>query len=184
MSSMPPPPPPTPPPPPSAPPPGYIPYGTGAPAVSNFATFGARLGAYLIDAIVLAIFEVPAIIAILAGPREIRVCTINNEVSLCNVPTGSTIALSVGLGFIALLVWTVLYCKKVSTGQSWGQKVAGVRIVDAQTGTSISAGKVFVRQICRIFSQWICFLGYLWMLWDSRKQTWHDKMIGTVVVKA
>ena len=27
-----------------------------------------------------------------------------------------------------------------------------------------------------------CFLGYFWMLWDSEKQTWHDKMAITVVV--
>ncbi|MFM8387932.1 MAG: RDD family protein, partial [Actinomycetota bacterium] len=24
-------------------------------------------------------------------------------------------------------------------------------------------------------------LGYLWMLWDSEKQTWHDKMVSSVV---
>ena len=26
------------------------------------------------------------------------------------------------------------------------------------------------------------FLGYFWMLWDREKQTWHDKMAGSVVV--
>ncbi len=27
-------------------------------------------------------------------------------------------------------------------------------------------------------------LGYLWMLWDDDKQTWHDKMVRSIVVKA
>ena len=27
-------------------------------------------------------------------------------------------------------------------------------------------------------------LGYLWALWDNRKQTWHDKVVSTVVVRA
>jgi uncharacterized RDD family membrane protein YckC len=28
----------------------------------------------------------------------------------------------------------------------------------------------------------VCLLGYLWMLWDKEKQTWHDKLATTVVV--
>ena len=29
----------------------------------------------------------------------------------------------------------------------------------------------------------ICYLGYLWMLWDGKNQTWHDKVAGTFVVR-
>jgi hypothetical protein len=29
----------------------------------------------------------------------------------------------------------------------------------------------------------ICGLGYLWALWDKQRQTWHDKVISSVVVK-
>jgi uncharacterized RDD family membrane protein YckC len=28
------------------------------------------------------------------------------------------------------------------------------------------------------------YLGLLWVLWDPQKQGWHDKMAGTVVVRA
>jgi uncharacterized RDD family membrane protein YckC len=27
-----------------------------------------------------------------------------------------------------------------------------------------------------------CFLGYLWMLWDDKNQTWHDKVVNSVVI--
>ena len=93
-----------------------------------------------------------------------------------------------GLGVLlyiaGLIAFVVLYCKKVSEGQSWGQKAAGVRIVDAATGDRLSAGRVFLRQICRVVSGFLCGLGYLWMLWDGKKQTWHDKIVGTVVLTA
>jgi uncharacterized RDD family membrane protein YckC len=32
-------------------------------------------------------------------------------------------------------------------------------------------------------SGYVCLLGYLWMLWDDKKQTWHDKMVGSNVVR-
>jgi hypothetical protein len=30
----------------------------------------------------------------------------------------------------------------------------------------------------------VCLLGYLWALWDERKQTWHDKVVNSIVVRA
>lgn len=164
-------------------PPGYTPY-VAAQAAPDYASFGARFGAYLIDAIVQLVFTVPAIIAFFAVPTEIEFCTVNDEPALCEVPTGAGWAIIVALAAAGTIAFWVIYCKKVANGQSWGQKTTGVRIVDVRTGTSISAGRVFGRQICRIFSQFFCFLGYFWMLWDKQKQTWHDKMINTVVVKA
>jgi uncharacterized RDD family membrane protein YckC len=35
-----------------------------------------------------------------------------------------------------------------------------------------------------LVSGWVFYLGYLWMLWDSEKQTWHDKMVSSVVIRA
>ena len=40
------------------------------------------------------------------------------------------------------------------------------------------------RYLVRLVSTFVCGLGYLWMLWDSKKQTWHDKVITTIMVKA
>lgn len=180
MSSMPPPPPP----PPSwgQQPPGYPAYSPGP--ATNYAGFGARLGAVIIDGIIGALFSLPAILVLFAGPKTIGTCTINGEESLCRVPTGATILLAVALGFGLGIGYLVIYCRKVAAGQSWGHKATGIRIVDANTGGSISAGKVFGRQLARIVSGFVCYLGYLWMLWDPRKQTWHDKIVSTVVVRA
>ncbi len=138
----------------------------------------------IIDGLVGLLFSIPAVIAFLAGPREVRICTINDEERLCNLPTGPTIAFGVLLATIGGIAFAVIYCRKVSRGQSWGHKATGIRIVDQNTGQSISAWRVFGRQFARILSGAVCYLGYLWMLWDSRKQTWHDKIVGTVVVRS
>ncbi|MEC8486226.1 MAG: RDD family protein, partial [Actinomycetota bacterium] len=34
-----------------------------------------------------------------------------------------------------------------------------------------------------VISGQILYLGYLWMIWDKDRQTWHDKVAGTIVVK-
>lgn len=181
MSSMPPPPPPPPPPSWGQQPPGFPAYSAGPSA--NYAGFAARLGAVIVDGIVGAIFSLPAILLLFAGPKSTGTCTVDGESTLCRVPSLGTVLLTLVLGFTLTIVYVVVYCRKVAAGQSWGHKAMGIRIVDANTGASISAGRVFGRQLSRIVSGFICYLGYLWMLWDGRKQTWHDKIVGTVVVR-
>ena len=52
------------------------------------------------------------------------------------------------------------------------------------TGEPIGIGKALGRQLFASFiSGQIFSLGYLWMLWDDKKQTWHDKIVGSVVIK-
>ena len=40
-----------------------------------------------------------------------------------------------------------------------------------------------VRGLAAAFSVIVLFLGFLWMIWDREKQTWHDKISGTVVIR-
>ena len=47
---------------------------------------------------------------------------------------------------------------------------------------SLGYGRAFLRLIGRYISGFVCYLGYLWMLWDKEKQCWHDKMANDVVV--
>jgi uncharacterized RDD family membrane protein YckC len=60
-----------------------------------------------------------------------------------------------------------------------------VKVLDKATNQPIGFGRALGRTLfAQIISSAICYLGYLWMLWDKDKQTWHDKIVGTVVVKA
>jgi uncharacterized RDD family membrane protein YckC len=56
--------------------------------------------------------------------------------------------------------------------------------VDFDTGGPIGYGRAFIRYIGRLVSAIVIYLGYFWMLWDSEKQTWHDKFASDVVVPA
>lgn len=44
------------------------------------------------------------------------------------------------------------------------------------------AGPAVARYLIAIVGALAFYLGYLWMLWDEKKQTWHDKAANTVVV--
>ncbi len=182
-------PPPPPPPPPGSippPPPGFQPYPTSAYSdTPQLAGIGARLGGYIIDGLVSLVFFIPAIIAIFAGPTEIDFCTVDGEEGLCEVPTAGTIGIAVILGLAGLVAFLVLFSKMAGKGQSWGMKATGTRLVDAQTGAPIGTGRALGRYLFAYFiSSNICMLGYLWALWDGKKQTWHDKVVKSIMVKA
>jgi uncharacterized RDD family membrane protein YckC len=68
------------------------------------------------------------------------------------------------------------------SGQTLGKKACGIRVIDLRVGGPIGPGRAFIRWIGRFVSLFVFGLGYLWMLWDKEKQTWHDKMATAVVV--
>jgi uncharacterized RDD family membrane protein YckC len=203
MSDFPPPPPPSgfpPPPPPgpfgAPPPPGYTTtYGTPATLPTQYAGIGARLGALLLDGLLVGMLFIPAIVVIANGPTKITTCsiddqgnvTIGEEINgICEVPTVGTIAAAVLLGLVALAGGVLYHTFMVGgTGQTLGRKATGVRVVDATTGAPIGNGRALGRYLFAVFvSSNVCVLGYLWALWDQRKQTWHDKVVSSVVVRA
>jgi uncharacterized RDD family membrane protein YckC len=67
-------------------------------------------------------------------------------------------------------------------GQTAGKRLIGIRVIDLARGGPIGYGRAFVRTIGRALSSLIFALGYLWALWDREKQTWHDKLAGSIVV--
>jgi uncharacterized RDD family membrane protein YckC len=149
---------------PPPPPPPSFPAGSPADgfAGSTSASFGSRFLAFFIDGLVQSVFTIPGYILIAAD-------------------AGALGSLLVLVGIVAFIV---LYCKKVSAGQSWGQKIARVRVIDINTRANLTPGRVFLRQLSKIISGFLCYLGFFWMLWDKNQQTWHDKIVDTAVVNA
>ncbi len=91
------------------------------------------------------------------------------------------------LGFILLVVgfawfiWNMVF-KDGKTGVSLGRQVLGIQLVNADTGQPVGAGKAFLRQIAHILDTISCLVGYLFPLWDSRRQTFADKICNTLVI--
>ena len=65
-----------------------------------------------------------------------------------------------------------------------GKIAIGARIVDAETGEKPSTGQLIARYFGYYVSAIPLFIGMVWVAFDPRKQGWHDKLAGTVVVRA
>jgi uncharacterized RDD family membrane protein YckC len=58
-----------------------------------------------------------------------------------------------------------------------------LRVVDAATGGVPPWPRLVLRYLGYLVSAIPLGLGYLWMIRDDRRQCWHDKMGGTLVVR-
>ena len=69
-----------------------------------------------------------------------------------------------------------------TTGYTIGRGVAGCKLVKESTGETIGMGMAFVRDIAHIVDSIICYVGWLFPLWDNKRQTIADKIMSTVVL--
>jgi uncharacterized RDD family membrane protein YckC len=168
------PPPPPPPPgysPPPPPPPPQIPSGYQAAPMayatpSAYGGFWIRVVAYIIDAIILGIIG-----AILSVPLAVNY----SDPSSTAYRTSNAIDLILSAVYFVGL-WTYM-------GSSLGQRIFRMRVVDATTGAPVTLGKAVLRWLGLLLSFFVCFIGVIWVAFDSRKQGWMDKIAGTVVVQ-
>lgn len=132
---------------------------------TDYAHWGLRAGATLIDFGPIVVLPVIGGIISAVGPDTL----------------GLFIA---GLGYLAGFGWTVYnrWIRMGTTGQSLGKKILKIKLVRESDGQPIGPLMAFVRDLCHNLDGWICGLGYLWPLWDEKKQTFADKILGTVVI--
>jgi uncharacterized RDD family membrane protein YckC len=89
------------------------------------------------------------------------------------------LALSVILA-IAYWVWNWGY-REGTTGSTIGKSLLKFKVVSEKTWRPIGFGMSIVRQFAHIVDGF-CYLGYLWPLWDAKRQTFADKIMSTVCV--
>lgn len=166
--------------------PPYGAYGAGIPAYMEYAGWWMRLGAFLIDGLILGI---PTRIVIYALrnrlPTEIDTCTVDGRRGLCEELTSRSFAIVVFVAISILVLEAIFYYGYLEgrLGQTLGKRVVGIRVIDADTAQFIGMGRGIGRYFARLLSWLPCGLGYLWPLWDDRKQTFHDKIVRSVVVR-
>jgi uncharacterized RDD family membrane protein YckC len=95
---------------------------------------------------------------------------------------------SVGVATFALtlvLVWALYNAWLAgTTGQSYGKRLAGTRLVRADNGQLLGGWLAIGRHLLHILDALPCYLGYLWPLWDEKRQTFADKIVRSQVVHA
>ncbi|WP_326847364.1 RDD family protein [Streptomyces kaniharaensis] len=83
---------------------------------------------------------------------------------------------------VALAFWFYNRCILGGQGQSFGKRVMGIKLVSEETGRPIGTLMTFARDLCHILDSLACYIGWLFPLWDAKRQTFADKIVRTVVV--
>lgn len=73
--------------------------------------------------------------------------------------------------------------QRAHLGYDVGDRIIGQRLVREATNQPMGSGwSVFGRAIAHLLDALPCYVGFLWPLWDAKKQTFADKIVSTVVV--
>ena len=139
--------------------------------------FWARFLAFIVDSIWASII-VGLIVGAIYGPQTLDVQTATVE-ELQRMMTDAVPQL--GLQIVLVGVAFVLFWMFRSATP--GKMIVSAIIVDAETLKAPSTGQLIARYLSYYLSIVLFGLGFLWIAFDPRKQGWHDKIAGTVVVK-
>lgn len=154
------------------------------------ADFGQRALALIIDIAITLVGLIPMVIgAILIAAGTSSATRTYDEFGNTTLSgaDGGLIGTGVALVVIGSLVsfgvwlWNRVF-RMGRTGQSVGKKSVGLKLVDDKTGQPIGAGMSFLREIVASIVNQIFYLSYLWMLWDTDKQTVADKAVHSTVI--
>lgn len=143
------------------------------PVSLHYVGFGRRFVALLIDVIILVIVGTLLIGSLilasasgLQGPSEEELMGLNLIANLV----------------MTIINWLYFVGFLAAKGATPGKMVLGIKIVTID-GAPVSLGRAALREIIgKIISAILLGLGYLWVIRDKKKQGWHDKIAGTVVV--
>ncbi len=124
---------------------------------------GKRLAGYVLDIVVWAFIAI-IIIFMIAGSVE-------------SDSFGTAI-----FGILLLLAAVVYYFILLSRGQSYGKWILGMKAFHISGKPAGFLGMLVRETVGKFVSGLILSLGYLWLLWDPDRQTWHDKIVSTVIM--
>ena len=132
----------------------------------QYAGFWIRLAAVIIDTIILMIIFTP-IGFLFASEADMQ-----NPFAWTKA---DWIMQAIGIIFI-------VFCWVKFAGTP-GKRLLKLKVLDEATGNNLSIGQAILRYIGYFIAVIPLFLGLLWVIWDGKKQGWHDKIAKSVVVK-
>lgn len=146
---------------------------------NQYAGFGRRFLAYCVDFLIL--FPVGLAVQQMMGVNPFAVFQAQSLEQLRQIQQSSAgglptiVSLALALAFF-LIMWVNF------DGATPGKKLMAVKIVKAD-GSKVTYPVAFIRYVGYVLSAFVFMLGYLWIIWDKKKQGWHDKIAGTTVIK-
>lgn len=145
----------------------------------QLASWWQRFAAFVLD-LALAGFAGSLLASGLAGPDV-------------KATTGGGYQLAWSRGTVTAVALLVIFVTAYFTflngsrrGQTVGKALLGIVVRDAEANGQLGAGRALARALTMVVFYvfavpWI--VDGLWPLWDRRRQTLHDKVVGSVVVR-
>ena len=141
------------------------PQMTQAQAV-NYASFFRRFGAALIDGLLLG-FTVGLLVRLVFG-----------------APAQNAGFFHPSNLVFTLAGWAYQVFMINKYGATLGKMALGIRVQNESTGANLTLVEAVLREVAGKFLSGIALLiGYFWVIWDPKKQAWHDKLGKSVVIK-
>jgi uncharacterized RDD family membrane protein YckC len=154
-----------------------------AQAAAPYAGFWARVGAYLIDQIVVGVpFNILTAIFVSYTPPTVKTTTdaAGNQ-TLHWAGDWQTFGLLLLASWLVMLVYTTALISS-SRQATVGKMVLGLIVTDLE-GNRISTARALGRTVAGILNGLTLGIGYLMVIWTPRKQALHDRIAGTLVVR-
>jgi uncharacterized RDD family membrane protein YckC len=136
-------------------------------ASPEFAGFGRRFLAMMIDFLIVYLLMLPGYSILMRSEAS-------------SARTAFDILFSIfGISFN---IWNNVYLVS-RDGASLGKKALGIAILDGSF-RRLTLLMAFARLVVKAISALPFWLGFFWMMWDSKRQTWHDKFVGSYVYRS
>jgi uncharacterized RDD family membrane protein YckC len=154
---------------------------------TRYASWLRRAGAAVIDALPILGLEVLALG--LMWLTRIRACDGDTAALDLAAQCGSGVSVAgvvafvvAWLGVVGYGAWNLGY-RQGRRGASLGKSVMGLSVLGSATGDPVGLVWALVRLAAQLVNVLSLGLGFLWPLWDSRDQTFADKLASTVCVR-
>jgi len=145
-----------------------------------YALWISRLGAILIDVILIAVLTIPMN---MVSPGSVNPVLIPSPFNPLGFFSGldSVISAIVTLITFVGIAWVWAWSPG-ETGQTPGKRMVGISVVDERKHQALGHTRHIFRTLAAYLNSLVCYLGWLWPLWDKKNQTLADKAVGSVVL--
>jgi uncharacterized RDD family membrane protein YckC len=135
---------------------------------SRLANPGRRLSAWLLDAALSGVLIIPILPLMF---------TVDNEET-----SFALLLIITGIPTLAAFALLVLF-DGGERGATPGKRMLGIRVADRDGGGPIGLRRAALRRLVYMIGGLLLYIGWLWLLIDRDRQTWHDKAARTLVIR-
>lgn len=150
--------------------------GEVTPGGYRFAGFWIRVGATILDNIILTVCQMP--ISFVLGMIMGFVGEMDEQSRMLVMIVVQIVNISISI-LVPCLYEVIFVCKKNATP---GKMAAGIKVINADGTEKISTGKSIGRYFAKMLSGLILCIGYLMVAFDDEKRGLHDRLCNTRVV--